>query len=230
MDRPAPFWRRYAAYSLDVLAPLAASVPLLWNTGRRLVAATDLHLGRLQLRLLELADVAIGRGEDPLRALLGWPGDARLREAATELVAAWLRGAGIAAAVLFALAALWFIGFEASRWQATPGKRLAGLRVVADDGSRPGLARVAARFFGGLPSWLLLHLGHALAAWSRDRRALHDRLAGTRVVLVPDAGDAMPRWARAWLWAQGTALAALFTAALTYYGMLALEAFAVGLP
>lgn len=230
MDRPAPFWRRYAAYSLDVLAPLLASVPLLWGTGQRVAAATDLHLGRLQLRLFELMDVAVGRGQDPLRALPGWAHDPTLREATGELAAAWLSGAGIAAATVFALAALWFIGFEASRWQATPGKRLAGLRVVAADGSRPGLARVAARFAGGVPSWLLLHLGHALASWTRERRALHDLIAGTRVVLAPGAPEAMPRWARRWLWAQAIALAALLTATLVYYATLAVAALAIGLP
>lgn len=230
MDRPAPFWRRYAAYSLDVLAPLLAAVPLLWGTGQRVAAATDLHLGRLQLRLFELMDLAVGRGQDPIKAMAGWTGDAVLREAVAELAAAWLRGAGIAAAVVFALSALWFVGFEASRWQATPGKRLAGLRVVAADGSRPGLARVAARFVGGVPSWLLLHLGHALASWTRERRALHDLLAGTRVVLAPGADPAMPRWARRWLWAQAIALAVLLTAVFVYYATLAVAALAVGLP
>ena len=51
------------------------------------------------------------------------------------------------ALIAAALAALYFIGFEASRWQATPGKRLLGLRVQASDGGRLGAgAHGLARF------------------------------------------------------------------------------------
>ena len=81
--RPAGFWRRYAAYSLDVLAPLAASVPLLWGTGARVLAATEAAMQRLQFRMFELMDLAVARGdalENPLSQLAGWSGDAVLRE------------------------------------------------------------------------------------------------------------------------------------------------------
>ena len=44
------------------------------------------------------------------------------------------------------------------------------------------------------PSWITLNLGHALCAWTRDRRALHDYLAGTRVEHVDPADTAMPMW------------------------------------
>ena len=231
--RPAGFWRRYAAYSLDVLAPLAASVPLLWGTGARVLAETEAAMQRLQFRLFELMDVAIGRGEaigNPLAQLAGWSGDPVLRESVLALLASWLHGLAVAAAVLFALSALWFVGFEASRWQATPGKRLAGLRVTDAAGGRPAAWRIALRFVAGVPSWLMLHLGHALAGWTKERRALHDLVAGTRVQLAPGAGEAMPRWARRWLWAQGLALAAVLIAVVTRYAMLFAEALGSGLP
>jgi hypothetical protein len=44
----------------------------------------------------------------------------------------------------------------------------------------------------------MLNLGHAIAGWRADRRALHDLIAGTRVL----AQAPMPAWARAWLWLQ----------------------------
>lgn len=231
MQRPAGFWRRYAAYSLDVLVPIAAAVPLLWGTGARVLAGTESSLQQVQFRLFELMDAAIAGGADagnPLGQLTAWSADPILREGVLALMATWLHGLAVAAAVLFALSALWFIGFEASRWQATPGKRLAGLRVTALDGSRPAPWRVALRFVAGLPSWLMLHLGHALAGWTRDRRALHDLIAGTRVVLAPDASEAMPRWARRWLWAQALAFAALVMAVVTSYALLLAEALGAG--
>ncbi len=231
--RPAGFWRRYAAYSLDALAPLALSVPLLLGTGRRVLADTDVAMQQVQLRLFELMDQAIAGGGDagdPLAQLAGWSGDPVLHEGVLELVATWLHGLAVAAAVLFALSALWFVGFEASRWQATPGKRLAGLRVTDVAGHRPAPWRLALRFVAGVPSWLMLHLGHALAGWTKDRRALHDYIAGTRVVLAPGAAEAMPRWARRWLWAQGLALAAAFIAVVAGYALLLAEAVGTGLP
>ncbi|MDQ0796754.1 RDD family protein [Streptomyces sp. B1I3] len=53
---------------------------------------------------------------------------------------------------------------------STPGKRIMGLRVVAEDGGRLGAVRVALR------TVLLLLVIPALV-WDRDSRGLHDRLA-----------------------------------------------------
>ncbi|MCB5182722.1 RDD family protein [Streptomyces antimicrobicus] len=52
----------------------------------------------------------------------------------------------------------------------TPGKRLVGLRVVAEDGGRLGAGRVVLRT-------LLLALVVPALIWDRDGRGLHDRLA-----------------------------------------------------
>jgi len=99
-------------------------------------------------------------------------------------------------AVLFGAgaAALYFVGFEGSAWQATPGKRLLGLAVVDLRGQRLGWPQAGARFLAGSLSWLSFNLGHALAGWRADGRALHDLIAGTRVV----ASTPPPRWGR-WL-------------------------------
>ena len=99
---------------------------------------------------------------------------------------------------------------ESSGWQASPGKRLLGLRVTDVHGGRCGPGRIALRFVAGIPSWFVLHLGHALAAWTPGKRALHDYLAGTRVELAPGAPEAMPRGGRSWLLLQ----AALFFGAV----------------
>ncbi len=52
----------------------------------------------------------------------------------------------------------------------TPGKRILGLRVIAEGGGRLGIARVLLRT-------LLLALVIPALIWDRDGRGLHDRLA-----------------------------------------------------
>ena len=66
---------------------------------------------------------------------------------------------------------------------ATPGKALLGLRVIGGK-RRRGLGLVLAflRLCGVMVSAALLGLGFLMVAFSRDKRALHDHLAGTAVV------------------------------------------------
>jgi uncharacterized RDD family membrane protein YckC len=99
---------------------------------------------------------------------------------------------------------------EAGAHQASWGKRRAGLRVVTDGGGRPSVRRIVARTAVKLLPWQLAHIAVArlildvddpAVTWTayalslavpllsvtvalRDprQRALHDRVAGTRVV------------------------------------------------
>jgi uncharacterized RDD family membrane protein YckC len=100
--------------------------------------------------------------------------------------------------VFAVLAAGYWIGFERSAWQATPGKRALALQVTDLQGRRLDLARAAARHVAGAMSWLTLNLGHALAAVPPQKRALHDYIAGTRVV-HGDGEPRLPGWAKAWV-------------------------------
>jgi Predicted membrane protein/domain len=64
---------------------------------------------------------------------------------------------------------------------ATPGKRMVGLAVAAEDGTTPiGMSRATLRVLGYLASGLLLGIGFLMIAFGGT--ALHDRIAGTRVV------------------------------------------------
>ena len=67
---------------------------------------------------------------------------------------------------------------------ATLGKRLLGLRVVKEDGSKPGLPKSAARnllrLVDGLPALNLV--GVVLILRSAERARFGDRVSGTRVV------------------------------------------------
>lgn len=168
--------------------------------------------------------------------LIPAPGRARLRASAWDflLIAGWLVLLAVMAAVIFPRVGAGSISFsvfatdaivfgcsvlpvwlyltasEASRAQASWGKRRAGLRVVTGDGGRPGWIRVAARNAVKLAPWELAHIAVVRLALEVDtpivigvtyglsvlivvvsitlavldplRRALHDRFAGTRVV------------------------------------------------
>jgi uncharacterized RDD family membrane protein YckC len=61
------------------------------------------------------------------------------------------------------------------------------LRLVAADGRPPGAAVGWLRYTLAWPSVLCFGLGLVWALVDRDRQFLHDRLSGTRVVLLPAA-------------------------------------------
>jgi uncharacterized RDD family membrane protein YckC len=194
-DAPAGFWRRAAAWCLDwlILSPLL--VLLLRGPLASAHAAFSNLLAALQDWMLEHALLAPQSSAFGLaRQVLQDPALHRqLGEASATMQYALL----IASLRACALAALWFVGFEASAWAATPGKRLLGLRVTNMQGARVSPAQALGRFAAGALSWLTLNLGHALAGWRRDHRALHDLIAGTQV----RGHGPTPRWARALVFA-----------------------------
>lgn len=81
----------------------------------------------------------------------------------------------------------WIHGW--ARRGGTPGLRLLGLRLVDTQFRQPvGYARAWLRALACLASVATLGVGWLLPFFRRDRRAFHDLLAGTQVVLrAPDA-------------------------------------------
>ena len=67
----------------------------------------------------------------------------------------------------------------------SPGKRAVGLRIVGEDGRRPGPDRGFRRTVGSLVSGLALLVGYLWAAWDRRSQTWHDKMAGTYVVIAP---------------------------------------------
>ena len=176
---PAGFWKRTVAYSLDVMV-LSLLYQLVFSVILTLLAGADMAW---LLDLLWRAKALQASGDlDGARQLWYelWPWVRRM---------AWISSLGYAL-----IGAAYFAGMEASPWQATLGKRVLGLKVVSTDGRPIGPARALLRYFAAGISWLLLNLGHAMAAWTPDKRALHDYVAGTRVDNVDPANAAMPRW------------------------------------
>lgn len=68
----------------------------------------------------------------------------------------------------------------------TLGKMAAGVAIVRDDGSPLTYGRALARWLGYLASGLTFCLGFACAAFTPNKRALHDYIADTRVVRVSE--------------------------------------------
>ena len=68
---------------------------------------------------------------------------------------------------------------------ATLGKMLCYLRIVHPDGSPVGVGASMGRYFAGMLSRLTAGIGLIMAAFDLEKRALHDRIVGTRVIDVP---------------------------------------------
>ncbi|MCX7818138.1 MAG: RDD family protein [Kiritimatiellae bacterium] len=79
---------------------------------------------------------------------------------------------------MFAVYEIWMVG----RFGATLGKMALRLRVVRADGSPLGYGRAAGRHFAKYLSQLTAGVGYLLAAFDREKRALHDMVADTRVI------------------------------------------------
>ncbi len=64
----------------------------------------------------------------------------------------------------------------------------AGIAVIGNDGTDLTYGRMFLRWFGYSLSALPLGLGYLCAAFTRNNRALHDYVAGTRVVRIKEIG------------------------------------------
>ena len=82
-----------------------------------------------------------------------------------------------------ALCVLYFFLFHALRGQ-TPGKQLCGLQLIDGYGERPSLGRTLGRTAAYFVSFGLLTLGFWWSAFDPEKRALHDHLADTYVIIA----------------------------------------------
>jgi len=76
----------------------------------------------------------------------------------------------------------YYAGFHSSSLQATPGKKVFGIKVTDHDGGRIGIGRAVGRYFAAWLSFAVLGVGFLLAAFTRKRQALHDLICSTLVV------------------------------------------------
>jgi uncharacterized RDD family membrane protein YckC len=88
------------------------------------------------------------------------------------------------AAGLVIMVVPWFYmaGLESSRWQASLGKRLFGMRVGNLRDERISFWHASARFWARTLSALTLFVGFVMILWTKKRQCLHDMVAGTLVL------------------------------------------------
>jgi uncharacterized RDD family membrane protein YckC len=74
--------------------------------------------------------------------------------------------------------------FFIGKYAATPGKMLCKLNVVSPEGEKISYLKAFARYFAKILSSIILLIGFIMAAFDDEKRALHDRICGTRVIKV----------------------------------------------
>jgi len=78
---------------------------------------------------------------------------------------------------------LYYALFEASSWQATPGKKLLNLYVTDLDGQPVTFTRASGRFFAKIVTSVIpFAIGYILAGITEKKQALHDIIAGCLVL------------------------------------------------
>jgi uncharacterized RDD family membrane protein YckC len=87
-----------------------------------------------------------------------------------------------------------FILYESiftSGGRATLGKYIMGIRVKANDGSDLSFLKAFIRVIGYFISSILINMGYVLALFTKDNRALHDYISGSRVIKIKERSDFM---------------------------------------
>lgn len=166
--RYAGFWKRFGAYSIDASIVQLLAILIGWLLG----------------------SVAMAQGVDPnIQQLIdmGWlqPSDADSVQSLLKANGASGTGGWFSMGDVFILttiSAIYNIWFVAGRWQATPGKRMAGIMVVMASGARLNLFQSAVRHAACGLSFLTFFLGYAMIGFSREKVAMHDAVVGSRVI------------------------------------------------
>lgn len=76
----------------------------------------------------------------------------------------------------------YYAGLHASRWQATIGKKLLGLKVTTIQGERISFWRAVGRFLGMQLLSSIFMIGFIMAAFTEKKQSLHDMISGTIVI------------------------------------------------
>lgn len=99
-------------------------------------------------------------------------------------LAALPQPAPLVIALLVSLGCLYYTLFEASSWQATPGKRILRLYVTDLNGQRVTFQRALLRNLARQISGIFF-IGYVLAGFTEKKQALHDIIANCLVFRRP---------------------------------------------
>ncbi|MEJ0009569.1 MAG: RDD family protein [Alphaproteobacteria bacterium] len=159
--RYAGFKVRSKAYTIDGFAIIAITYLVYYLTGG---AAQAQDIDQLQdlSQLLQQAEQ-----DDPL-GTLGW-----LDRLLSDGPSFWLATA---------VSAAYNIGFAKTRWHGTPGKHRVGVKIVMADGRPVTWQAAIIRHAATGLSTLILFFGFFMVGWTKQKTALHDLIADTRVV------------------------------------------------
>lgn len=163
-DKPVGFWARLAAYLADALA-LAIVCSVVWPLVSYL---TGWKVPELRI-------------PDTMGANLDY-------EVLINIVKNYMKEMQAAMPALIASSVVqWGVRlvYEVSfngRFGATPGKMILGAQIVRLDGSPLGYKRALLRWLAARVSDILCYAGYLFIAARPDKRALHDLMAGTKVV------------------------------------------------
>ncbi len=178
--KSAGFWKRFNAYGVDATIVLIFTWLIGWLVG---LDAHAQQLGADDIRALNQA----------IAALQGGQVDPSLQTNAQDALLRSLLGGSLIPVVndhlFMLLSAFYNISFVAGEWQATPGKRWCGIKIIMADGSPLSWTQSAYRHAMSGVSMLLGGIGYVTIFFTKEKLALHDIICKTRVVRVPKFTD-----------------------------------------
>lgn len=164
--RYAGFWIRVVAYVIDaiILAALTWAVVQFTTIDNDLtpLLAAQVPLDQIDLAIAQLEQMGV-------------------RNITRDMVQTYIAQYSASSAISFALTVLYFVLIQ---WilQATLGKLIVGIRLRTRNGENAGFIRVLWRYLMTFISAAIIMIGYLMVAFTREKTALHDLLAGTRVV------------------------------------------------
>jgi uncharacterized RDD family membrane protein YckC len=156
-------------------------------------AARDHFQGRYAGAVSRFAAYAVDLGVSTGLFLLGLSASAFAITIITSHHVAWNKSSPVVAAIFV----VWLFTYFAYSWAGfgkSPGMALLGVRVIRSDGADLDARRAVVRTLAFPLSFLCFGLGFAAILVQRDRRALHDLIAGTAVIYAWDARAARLRF------------------------------------
>lgn len=154
------FWVRFAAYFIDSIiigVPLLIVTIIIFMSFFGSTGAIDIFLG------------------DPYASEL-------TDEEALLFLGSYFGALGLTLLINLVGTVAYFAGLHASKWQATVGKKLLGLKVTDLRGNRISFWRALGRYLAmSFLSGILL-IGFIIAAFTEKKQSLHDLIAGTTVI------------------------------------------------
>jgi uncharacterized RDD family membrane protein YckC len=142
------------------------------NTGELNLAGIGTRFAAVFLDGLMLGAINIGIKLIAGIALISSPGQPKASVAVQLMVLIIQTGIGVSYET-------YFIG----KYGATLGKMACKIKVVTADGGRVSYARACGRYFAKILSALTCMIGYIIAIFDKQKRALHDHICNTRVVM-----------------------------------------------